>query len=63
MVMIKFVLNLQAGNYDDVGVVYSFLDSNKIGVTHSISYIAHANHLESNDKIKTANGMLFYMAL
>lgn len=62
MVMIKFVLNFQAESYVDVGVVYSFLDSNKIGVTHSIYYIAHAHHLESNNKIKTANGMLFYIA-
>ncbi|PWA57105.1 BUB1-related (BUB1: budding uninhibited by benzymidazol 1) [Artemisia annua] len=44
-----------AENCDDAGIVYSFLDSNKIGETHSVFYIAYASHLESKNKIKTAN--------
>lgn len=46
---------LQAENCDDAEVVYSFLDTNKIGKTHSIFYIAYASHLESKNKIRTAN--------
>lgn len=44
-----------AENCDDAEVVYSFLDTNKIGETHSVFYISYANHLESKNKIKTAN--------
>ncbi|XP_024991608.1 mitotic spindle checkpoint protein BUBR1-like [Cynara cardunculus var. scolymus] len=39
----------------DAEVVYKFLDTNKIGQTHSIFYISYALHLESNNKIVTAN--------
>ncbi|KAJ9553768.1 hypothetical protein OSB04_017813 [Centaurea solstitialis] len=39
----------------DAEVVYKFLDSNNIGQTHSIFYISYALHMESNNKIKTAN--------
>ncbi|KAJ0702060.1 putative mitotic spindle checkpoint protein Bub1/Mad3 [Helianthus annuus] len=44
-----------AENCDDAEVVYGFLDTNKIGQTHSLFYISYANHLESKNKIKTAN--------
>ncbi|KAI7743752.1 hypothetical protein M8C21_007766 [Ambrosia artemisiifolia] len=44
-----------AENCDDAEVVYSFLDTNKIGQTHSLFYISYANHLELKNKIKTAN--------
>ncbi|XP_076946137.1 mitotic spindle checkpoint protein BUBR1 [Bidens hawaiensis] len=44
-----------AENCDDAEVVFSFLDTNKIGHTHSVFYISYANHLESKNKIKTAN--------
>ncbi|KAI3745568.1 hypothetical protein L6452_07968 [Arctium lappa] len=44
-----------AENCDDAEVVYSFLDTNKIGERHSIFYIAYASHLESKNKIRTAN--------
>ncbi|GAB4837623.1 hypothetical protein Ancab_002472 [Ancistrocladus abbreviatus] len=39
----------------DAQVIYSFLDANKIGQTHSSYYIAYALHLEDKHKIKTAN--------
>ncbi|KAD4585393.1 hypothetical protein R6Q59_035989 [Mikania micrantha] len=44
-----------AQNCNDAEVVYSFLDANKIGHTHSLFYISYANHLELKNKIKTAN--------
>ncbi|XP_023743815.1 mitotic spindle checkpoint protein BUBR1 [Lactuca sativa] len=44
-----------AGYCDDAEVVYSFLDTNKIGEIHSIFYISYATHMESKNKIKTAN--------
>ncbi|KAK9053344.1 hypothetical protein SSX86_029977 [Deinandra increscens subsp. villosa] len=44
-----------AEDCDDAEVVYSFLDTNKIGQTHSLFYISYANHLELKNKIKTAN--------
>lgn len=48
-------MHLQAGYCDDAEVVYSFLDTNKIGEIHSIFYISYATHMESKNKIKTAN--------
>ncbi|GJU80865.1 putative RNA-directed DNA polymerase [Tanacetum coccineum] len=41
--------------FDNAGIVYSFLDSNKIWETHSVFYIAYASHLESKNKIKATN--------
>ncbi|GJT22585.1 hypothetical protein Tco_0892522 [Tanacetum coccineum] len=41
-----------AENCDNAGIVYSFLDSNKIGETHSVFYIAYASHLESRSKLQ-----------
>lgn len=46
-----------AGYCDDAEIVYSFLDTNQIGETHSIFYISYATHLESKNKIKTANDL------
>lgn len=51
---------LQAGNCDDAEVIYKFLDTNKIGETHAEFYIAYAIHLESKNKIKTANEIYEY---
>lgn len=39
----------------DADVIYSFLEANKIGLTHSAFYISYALHLESKNKIRTAN--------
>lgn len=47
--------SLQAENCMDAEVIYSFLEANKIGQTHSSFYIAYALHMESQNKIKTAN--------
>ncbi|KAH0681511.1 hypothetical protein KY284_022596 [Solanum tuberosum] len=44
-----------AENCMDAEVIYSFLEANKIGLTHSSFYIAYALHMESHNKIKTAN--------
>lgn len=44
-----------AENCMDAEVIYSFLEANKIGLTHSSFYIAYALHMESQNKIKTAN--------
>ncbi|KAA8514738.1 hypothetical protein F0562_017917 [Nyssa sinensis] len=44
-----------AENCVDAEVIYNFLDANKIGQTHSIFFIAYALHMESKNKIKTAN--------
>nr|GEW64871.1 mitotic spindle checkpoint protein BUBR1 [Tanacetum cinerariifolium] len=44
-----------AENFDNAGIVYSFLDYNKIGETHSVFYIAYASHFESKNKIKATN--------
>ncbi|XP_059291931.1 mitotic spindle checkpoint protein BUBR1 isoform X2 [Lycium ferocissimum] len=44
-----------AENCMDAQVIYSFLEANKIGLTHSSFYIAYALHMESQSKIKTAN--------
>ncbi|KAL6974918.1 non-specific serine,threonine protein kinase [Sarracenia purpurea var. burkii] len=44
-----------AENCSDAEVIYSFLEANKIGQTHSIFFISYALHMESKNKIKTAN--------
>lgn len=44
-----------AENCIDGQVIYSFLEANKIGLTHSSFYIAYALHMESQNKFKTAN--------
>ncbi|KAL4579541.1 hypothetical protein LXL04_015691 [Taraxacum kok-saghyz] len=46
-----------AGYCDDAEVVYGFLNTNKIGEMHAIFYISYATHLESKNKIKTANNI------
>lgn len=46
---------LQAENCFDKEVIYSFLDANEIGKTHSDFYISYASHLESKNKFKAAN--------
>ncbi|KAL5778446.1 hypothetical protein ACOSP7_011372 [Xanthoceras sorbifolium] len=46
-----------AENCVDAEVIYSFLDANGIGQTHSVYYIAHALLLESKSKMKAANDM------
>lgn len=48
-------LVLQAENCIDAEVVFSFLDANNIGKTHSVYYIAYALHMESKSKMKAAN--------
>lgn len=45
---------MQAGNCIDADIIYSFLDANGIGKTHSIFYISYALYLESKNKTKTA---------
>lgn len=47
--------SLQAENCMDAEVIYSFLEANKIGLTHASFYIPYALHMESQNKIKTAN--------
>ncbi|XP_042509602.1 mitotic spindle checkpoint protein BUBR1-like [Macadamia integrifolia] len=44
-----------AENCADAEVIYSFLDANKIGQTHSLYYTSYALHMESKNKIKSAN--------
>ncbi|CAI9115319.1 OLC1v1016193C1 [Oldenlandia corymbosa var. corymbosa] len=44
-----------AENCMDAEVVYSFLEANKIGLTHASFYIAYALHMESKNKMRTAN--------
>ncbi|KAI9201769.1 hypothetical protein LWI28_028973 [Acer negundo] len=46
-----------AENCVDAEVIYSFLDANDIGQTHSVYYIAYALLLESKSKMKAANDM------
>ncbi|KAK2660999.1 hypothetical protein Ddye_007532 [Dipteronia dyeriana] len=46
-----------AENCVDAEVIYSFLDVNDIGQTHSVYYIAYALLLESKSKMKAANDM------
>lgn len=44
-----------AENCVDAEVIYSFLDANKIGQSHSSYYISYALHMESKNKVKCAN--------
>ncbi|XVF00215.1 hypothetical protein REPUB_Repub03eG0266000 [Reevesia pubescens] len=44
-----------AEHCSDAEVIYSFLDANDIGKTHSAYYIAYALHMESKSKMKAAN--------
>ncbi|RVW51208.1 Mitotic spindle checkpoint protein BUBR1 [Vitis vinifera] len=44
-----------AENCVDAEVIYSFLDANKIGQSHSSYYISYALHMESKNKVKSAN--------
>ncbi|KAF8409864.1 hypothetical protein HHK36_002382 [Tetracentron sinense] len=46
-----------AENCADAEVIFSFLDANKIGQTHSMFYMSHALHMESKNKLKIANGI------
>ncbi|XP_044509948.1 mitotic spindle checkpoint protein BUBR1 [Mangifera indica] len=46
-----------AENCVDAEVIYSFLDANDIGKTHSAYYIAYALHMESKSKMKAANDL------
>ncbi|XP_051118167.1 mitotic spindle checkpoint protein BUBR1 [Andrographis paniculata] len=39
----------------DAEVIYKFLETNKIGVTHTLFYIAYALHMEHKNKNRTAN--------
>ncbi|KAH1064431.1 hypothetical protein J1N35_029418 [Gossypium stocksii] len=47
-----------AEHCSDAEVIYSFLDANDIGKTHSAYYIAYALHMESESKMKAANDIL-----
>ena len=55
--MMKTVLRCfcQAENCVDAEVIYSFLDANEIGKSHSAFYLAYALHMESKSKMKIAN--------
>ncbi|KAJ6939955.1 mitotic spindle checkpoint protein BUBR1-like isoform X2 [Populus alba x Populus x berolinensis] len=44
-----------AENCVDAEVIYSFLDANEIGKSHSAYYLAYALHTESKSKMKIAN--------
>ncbi|XP_027149152.1 mitotic spindle checkpoint protein BUBR1 isoform X1 [Coffea eugenioides] len=44
-----------AANCIDAQVIYSFLEANKIGLTHASFYISFALHMESKNKTRTAN--------
>ncbi|KAH8514923.1 hypothetical protein H0E87_003686 [Populus deltoides] len=44
-----------AENCVDAEVIYSFLDANEIGKSHSAYYLAYALHMESKSKMKIAN--------
>ncbi|XP_031120724.1 mitotic spindle checkpoint protein BUBR1 [Ipomoea triloba] len=44
-----------AENCVDAEVIFSFLEANKIGQTHSSFYVAYALHMESKNKIRTAD--------
>ncbi|KAJ0087183.1 hypothetical protein Patl1_09319 [Pistacia atlantica] len=46
-----------AENCVDAEVIFSFLDANDIGKTHSAYYIAYALHMESKSKMKAANDL------
>nr|XP_034905419.1 mitotic spindle checkpoint protein BUBR1-like isoform X1 [Populus alba]XP_034905420.1 mitotic spindle checkpoint protein BUBR1-like isoform X1 [Populus alba]XP_034905421.1 mitotic spindle checkpoint protein BUBR1-like isoform X1 [Populus alba]XP_034905422.1 mitotic spindle checkpoint protein BUBR1-like isoform X1 [Populus alba]XP_034905423.1 mitotic spindle checkpoint protein BUBR1-like isoform X1 [Populus alba] len=56
-VVMKTVLRFfcQAENCVDAEVIYSFLDANEIGKSHSAYYLAYALHMESKSKMKIAN--------
>ncbi|KAF3446947.1 hypothetical protein FNV43_RR12127 [Rhamnella rubrinervis] len=47
-----------AENCVDAEVIYSFLDANGIGKTHSVYYISYALHMESKNKLKVGNEIL-----
>ncbi|KAI8549218.1 hypothetical protein RHMOL_Rhmol06G0009300 [Rhododendron molle] len=44
-----------AENCADAEIIYNFLEANKIGQAHSIFFISYALHMESKNKIRTAN--------
>ncbi|KAF7829447.1 mitotic spindle checkpoint protein BUBR1 [Senna tora] len=44
-----------ADNCIDANIIYSFLDANGIGKTHSVFYISYAFYMESKNKMKAAN--------
>ncbi|CAN0924299.1 Mitotic spindle checkpoint protein BUBR1 [Linum grandiflorum] len=48
-----------AENCDDAQVIYSFLEEYGIGKTHAEFYLAYALHLESKNKLKSANDIFF----
>lgn len=48
-------MSLQAENCADAEIIYNFLEANKIGQAHSIFFISYALHMESKNKIRTAN--------
>ncbi|KAJ8772616.1 hypothetical protein K2173_027793 [Erythroxylum novogranatense] len=51
-----------AESCDDAQVIYTFLDANEIGISHSAYYIAYALHMESKSKTKAAND-IFYLGI
>ncbi|XP_010266303.1 PREDICTED: mitotic spindle checkpoint protein BUBR1 [Nelumbo nucifera] len=44
-----------AENCADAEIIYNFLHANKIGQTHAVYYISYATHMESKNKLKSAN--------
>ncbi|XP_077210824.1 BUB1-related (BUB1: budding uninhibited by benzymidazol 1) [Tasmannia lanceolata] len=44
-----------ADNCADAEVIYSFLEENQIGHTHSVYYISYALHMESKNKMRKAD--------
>lgn len=56
--LIHIILVAQAENCADAEVIYSFLDANGIGKTHSAYYISYAFHMESKNKLKAGNEIL-----
>ncbi|EXB56250.1 hypothetical protein L484_024787 [Morus notabilis] len=44
-----------AENCVDAEIIYTFLEANEIGKTHSMYYISYSLHLESKNKVKAAN--------
>lgn len=44
-----------AANCVDAETIYSFLDANEIGKSHSVYYVSYALHVESKNKTKLAN--------
>lgn len=49
---------VQAEYCVDAEVIYSFLDANGIGKTHSVYYISYALHMEAKNKLKVGNEIL-----